>query len=213
MKEHALILREHAVRSVLAGTKTQHRIAAPIARFEIRDHDDGMVSWSVGFSKPMGKGRVNGSYSGGRFTHDQARAIVGSMFCPLGAIGDRLWIREPWAYGIHALAAQRDEDGPFVYAASHSAQERLDHRWRPSITMPRFASRIELEIASVRLERLHDISEADAGAEGVRSNANTTAETGHKDNRSAYAALWEHEHGAGSWDATPWVWALAFRQI
>lgn len=88
--------------------------------------------------------------------------------CPYGYPGDRLWVRETWAYHLHAQSAARDEDGPFVYAADgpSALQVRLATKWTPGIHMFRWASRITLEITEVRVERLQDISEADAKAEG-----------------------------------------------
>jgi hypothetical protein len=72
--------------------------------------------------------------------------------------------------------------------------------WRPSIFMPRWASRITLRITDVRVERLQDISDDDARAEGV-------------ENRGAYAQLWEDIKGKGSWDADPTVWVVGFERL
>lgn len=91
--------------------------------------------------------------------------------------------------------------------------------WRPSIHMPRWASRITLEIADVRVQRLQDISGLDAIAEGLDHVNDGAAAFGVKgfarswsnDPRVAYRALWESINGAGSWDANPWVWAISFR--
>lgn len=150
--------------------------------------------------------------------------------CPYGQPGDRLWVRETWAFGTHALAAARDEDGPFVYAADGTTQGRLCDRWRPSIHMPRSASRITLEVTGVRVERLQDISEADARAEGAscRRISSGDARMGLSDwwsfgtdrggediggaftAKQGYELLWESINGAGSWDANPWVWVIGF---
>lgn len=140
--------------------------------------------------------------------------------CPYGAIGDRLWVRETWAHSIHAACSERDEDGPFVYAADGNREATIDGRWRPSIHMPRHASRISLEITDVRLQRLHDISESDAVAEGVSYSLDIDAGAwcGASDRlwgtaREAFRDLWESIHGNGSWAANPWVWALTFRRL
>jgi hypothetical protein len=95
-------------------------------------------------------------------------------------------------------------------------------RWRPSIHMPRAASRITLEITDVRVERLRDISEADAIAEGIEESAVSGRyriygrDTDGADMDApilSYRSLWESLHGAGSWDANPFVWVVEFRMI
>ncbi len=83
--------------------------------------------------------------------------------------------------------------------------------WRPSIFMPRWASRITLEVTEVRVERLQDISEADAIAEGVLPTGNASKWI--DDPRLAYRALWESINGAGSWDMNPWVWVVGFKRV
>ncbi len=95
--------------------------------------------------------------------------------------------------------------------------------WKPSIHMPRAASRITLEIVSVRVERLQDVSESDAMAEGIQRYSGplrwvryldvVTGEAMHNSARDAYAALWEAINGPGSWDANPWVWCISFKRI
>jgi hypothetical protein len=88
-------------------------------------------------------------------------------------------------------------------------------RWRPSIHMPRWASRITLEVTDVRVERLQDITEEDAKAEGAEARAHgvdDAAAFGLR-HRVGFADLWESINGAGSWDANPWVWRIAFKRI
>jgi hypothetical protein len=140
--------------------------------------------------------------------------------CPYGQPGDRLWVRETWAWDVQAQASLRDEDGPFAYAADPFAvQRRLCPRWRPSIHMPRWASRITLEITGVRVERLQDISEQDAMAEGIRPFGDGWGHHVHDGlhymHRAAdsFASLWESINGAGSWDTNPWVWVVEFKRI
>lgn len=88
-------------------------------------------------------------------------------------------------------------------------------RSRPSIFMPRAASRITLEIIAVRVERLHDISEADAAAEGwTRQPERSNDPEVHQDAaRDWYSDLWEQINGAGSWALNPWVWVIEFKRI
>lgn len=133
--------------------------------------------------------------------------------CPYGQPGDRLWVREAWA---------RDaEDGAYFYRADVGTGNEADdwqrniddgasgYRWRPSIHMPRAASRITLEVTGVRVERLHAISRGDAMAEGCPF-ANMAAGPTPRD---WYCGLWEQINGPGSWDANPWVWVVEFRRI
>lgn len=103
--------------------------------------------------------------------------------------------------------------------------EALDDgpRWRPSIHMPRWASRITLEVTDVRLERLQDISEEDAKAEGVATRClaepdeSPECSVGFR-NPDGFAldnfrSLWDAINGAESWDANPWVWVVSFRRL
>jgi hypothetical protein len=90
--------------------------------------------------------------------------------------------------------------------------------WRPSIHMPRWAGRILLEVVSVRVERLQDISEADAMAEGIRETGDgafhVEGDTFRAPDASeSYARLWESINGPGSWDTNPWVWVVEFKRI
>lgn len=146
--------------------------------------------------------------------------------CPYGKVGDRLWVRETWAHGIHAMAAKRDEDGPFVYAATHREDQRLGNRWKPSIHMPRAACRIRLEITAVRVERLQSISESDAQAEGIEGGLHWDGVEGTAADliewplksttrpfANEFAVLWCAINGDGAWDANPWVWVVEFKRV
>ena len=130
--------------------------------------------------------------------------------CPYGAPGDRLWVRETWAIGIEGC------DKGISYRADH-VDARGDGpanpmKWRPSIFMPRWASRILLEITEIRVQRLQDISPDDAEAEGV-DVIGCAFPRGGSIRIDAFARLWESINGAGSWDANPWVWAITFRRL
>lgn len=136
--------------------------------------------------------------------------------CPHGRRGDRLWVREAWArVGI----AQAPDQQWVVYRESDN---RTDYGgpWKPSIHMPRWASRILLEITAVRVERLQDISEAQALAEGIYSdpavNGMYTADgdnyTSKQDGPGrAFADLWKST--GGDWVANPWVWVVEFKRV
>jgi hypothetical protein len=155
--------------------------------------------------------------------------------CPYGVPGDRLWVRETWG---------GDDCSGYAYRADHPDWARFqgdgeqpDSAWRPSIHMPRRASRLLLEVTSVRAERLHDISEEDAIAEGVAIHVDATdcppgmVRPLHQLTRSpmlhagikasaenayrwAYACLWESINGKRApWASNPWVWVLSFQRV
>ena len=142
--------------------------------------------------------------------------------CPYGVVGDRLWVKETWrssrAADKHSPAALTGHGWPVWYVADGGVMWTGADRGGPgfmtpgktrvSIHMPRWASRITLEVTDVRVERLQDITEADARAEGVQPLQ--------MDNGSAlpsFEGLWCSINGAGSWAANPWVWAISFARV
>lgn len=161
--------------------------------------------------------------------------------CPYGQPGDRLWVRETWQGPLW------DEDGPFPengytpeyceYRADEGntpwfvdADGNEHNCWRPSIHMPRWACRIVLEIVSVRVERLQDISEADAKAEGILadsfehngqlyfrdyrlSDAEASTQPALKSPIESFRSLWESINGPESWLANHWVWVVEFKRV
>ena len=132
--------------------------------------------------------------------------------------GDRLWVRETFGYA-HADGEGGNPVDWVIYKADGDCDERCG-RWRPSIHMPRWASRITLEVVWVRVERVREITVEDARAEGVGDTARERAaqdRAGGKDTafsyRAAFARLWDGIYaGRGfGWDADPWVWVIGFR--
>jgi hypothetical protein len=138
---------------------------------------------------------------------------------PYGRTGDRLWVKETFSGpNIRETLppSQWQPQDPIWYWADGNPPSDAWTRPKPSIFMPRWASRIQLEIVDVRMERLHDISEEDARAEGVEDAMGK--ETPWKGQSApisvhAYAALWERIHGAGGWAINPWVWVVEFRRL
>jgi hypothetical protein len=188
MTERPILFSAEMVRAILEGRKTQTRRAI----------------------KPVP------TFNGGGACHD-ADALqqdyvepywVFPKICKYGAPGDLLWVRETW------FDPQMD-GGRVLYAADQPEVHPI-HRRRPSIHMPRWASRITLRITDVRVERLQDISEDDAIAEGVKpctstgwNGENLVVMTA----REAFADLWNDINGPGAWDANPWVWVIAFERV
>lgn len=152
--------------------------------------------------------------------------------CPYGWVGDRLWVRETYAFGKEWEGIPprivSDEEGVY-YAADDSlrpGREPLgkDDRgtWRRSIHMPRWASRLTLEVTEVRVQRLQDITEEDARAEGIIEwkDAKGTAYYGTNvadvwelSARGAFKRIWDDINGERApWASNPWVWAISFRR-
>jgi hypothetical protein len=155
------------------------------------------------------------------------------QLCPYGKPGDRLWVRETWRgvveisppgatveYGVARYVPDQEHCRRVEYAAT---KERDGEPYRPSIHMPRWASRILLEVVSVRVERLQGISAGDCHAEGIGqcdglgSNAEILDLSLRMGTCTAavlsYATLWEQINGAGSWDVNPWVWVVEFKRV
>jgi hypothetical protein len=124
-----------------------------------------------------------------------------------GNIYDGLWVKETFAHWSPKIIKYR-ADGEC------SDGDRREHytpgRWRPSIFMPRWASRILLEITNVRVERLQEITREDAIAEGCEERSEDGAWLGPE---VAFCRLWESINGPGSWEANPWVWVVEFKKL
>lgn len=196
MKEHPIIFSASEVRAILDGRKTQmRRVVKPQPL-----HDGGRTP------------RVH--YD----DHDNIVAIGDSrrrINCPYGKPGDRLWVRETWRlFDSSTECACYDYcgcsrfHGKPLYKASH---DYLGGPWKPSISMPRWASRITLEITNVRVERLQDISGPDCWAEGIEDAGWDCEKYGSV--TYCYRDLWESIYGPGSWDRNDWVWVIEFKLI
>ncbi|HWW99514.1 hypothetical protein [Collimonas sp.] len=205
MKEIPILYTGAMVRALLADDKTQTRRTC-----KLQPHvGSGMTWW------PDGKGTDTGTSGGAPGCYLD--------LCPFGQPGDRHWVRETWQHS-NWPHGPFDEDCDIFYRADYMddphgpdgelSPEGKYRTWRPSIHMPRAASRIMLEVMNVRVERLQDISEADAFAEGVSAlNSRHAGAAYVTDVRLAYELLWKSLYGAGSWDANPWVWVVKFRRV
>jgi len=132
--------------------------------------------------------------------------------CPYGVPGDTLWVRETW--GSTWQAGEHRADAGIVYRATDPDWDTMTGwRWRPSIHMPRWASRLTLRVTSVRVERLQDITESDARLEGITDGGCANPRP---DARDGFAGLWHDLNGydgPNSWHANPYVWRIGFEVV
>jgi len=204
MKERPILFSAPMVRALRAGTKTQTRRVFKVPRG---------CSWYEAL----------GGEAEGQLQDDTGPAWwhVSEQGCPYGRPGDRLWVREGYS-GPHWMAGVPPRDWipgtPIWYWADGNPSHGDWTKPKPGMHMPRWASRILLEVTEVRVERLQDISEADALAEGVSVHPDH-----HEKPRAslygpvqAYRDLWDSLNGdkpVACWDASPWVWAVSFKRI
>ncbi|MCA3696505.1 hypothetical protein [Aquidulcibacter sp.] len=154
----------------------------------------------------------------------QFRYDVGGVDVPVpNQVGDTLWVREAWRpIGDAPLSECIGPEDIDFYATTDEIAAAI-FKWRPSIHMPRWASRISLKVTAVKVERLQDISEADAIAEGILAHEPTQDDPAeyaaaegrliYNDPREAFCDLWISINGAYSWKANPWVVAYSFQRI
>lgn len=207
MREHKIHFTGPMVRAILEGRKTQtRRVVKPPSRPPDRA-SDGTEPVVVGVNPEGWPILASG---GGHRRWRASRTWVWDS-SPYGTPGDRLWVRETWQ--TVTTPADRDTSKLF-YAADHGARPGFaedDWRWRPSIHMPRWASRITLEVTGVRVERLQDISADDARAEGVDG---LPPQGGSNEAQWRFRSLWDSINGKrASWASNPWVWVIEFRRV
>lgn len=221
LKERPILMNGAMVRAVLNGSKTQTRRALkwqpdyPI----IITNDPHTNRYQIAEREPVTEAEL-------------------LRDCPYGQPGDRIWVRETFGYvspdehqrphsecniEYRADLAPDCTDSPGSWPVAECAGDPARPRWRPSIHMPRVASRILLEIVSVRVERLQDISDADIVAEGIDMEALEESQdrydivckgsgaSGRATERAAWRELWEST--GGDWEANPWCWAITFKRV
>ncbi|MCH9563903.1 morphogenetic protein [Klebsiella pneumoniae] len=203
MKERGMIFNGEMVRAILDGRKTQTR--RPV-KFPVHDKNLGCE---------LSGNELAGELSAGNY--------LNSAF---GKPGDRIWVRETWQ-AIHDYCDENGHVDERRYARSiprhrgnywhpvyeeawgNESREDREFPWRPSIHMPRWASRILLEITDVRVERLKSISDGDAIREGC-----STADMKSGDCvADVFARLWASIYGDESWNSNPWVWVIEFKRV
>jgi hypothetical protein len=212
LRERPILFSGPMVRALLDGSKTQTRRA-------LRVQPPASVREFCTFHNPKGDGLAH-------FGFDPVERELQDWFavCPYGQTGDRLWVRENFD-PIYPQDPSYNGGKPieYDYRATYTHGDRLGDlvgvpkKWKPSIHMPRWASRITLEITGVRVERLQDISEADAKAEGIEQDDYGywlgPSLPSHNTPTEAFRDLWVSINGTGSWHANTWVWVVDFRRI
>jgi len=156
----------------------------------------------------------NDTWKPWKWDTDRGESIA--KFCPYGEPGDTLWVRETFSHnGLSSM-----NGGQLFYKANEQYGKYTGIIWKPSIHMPRAAARIFLRITDIRIERLNDISEEDAIAEGIaiEDDGHMCWHYGYKDFRfilpeESFESLWESISGKDSWESNPWVWVISFEKI
>lgn len=223
MKERGILFRDRLVRAILEDRKTQTRRLAKVGGAQ----DPGL--W--GYAKPNGN----------------MDREAGTFRSPYGGPGDRLWVREAWAplsdeqraslkRGAMLIQSKPEFERPGVIfradamnPAAQTTEALYGLKWKPGIHLFRRDARLILEVVEVHLERLQDISEEDAIAEGLERMPDPTghgdvwhgattksSSRGFDDPRLAFASLWDSINGdkpGASWAANPWVWCITFQRI
>ena len=203
MKEHPILFSGEMVRAILDGRKTQTRRVIKLQPPE---------GFRPGFSFFTSPGEYEIRDNSGHFS-------IGKI--PYGTIGDRLWVRETWH--------KHSDDDDFCTGEIHyrATEICVGTKWIPSIFMPRWASRITLEVVNVRVERVQDICFEDCLSEGCDSGFEhydgscnhiedgSCCQGWHYGSKWNFRYLWDSinaKRGYG-WDANPWVWVIEFRRV
>ncbi len=200
MKERGIIFNAEMVRAILDGRKTQtRRIIKSVPETHsfhgwvmssTRAEEEGKACWAIGDS-PLLKEPIR-------------------LNCPLGKVGDRLYVRETFKDGVCT-------ESTIAYKATHKPSDLEEGwyeeiKWTPSIHMPRRYSRITLEITNIRVERLNDISNDDAKSEGCWYGRGGGVPDKALTPSDQFPTLWEEIYGDGSWSSNPWVWVIEFKK-
>ncbi|ENU55570.1 hypothetical protein [Acinetobacter baumannii] len=207
MTVRPILFNSEMVRAILSGNKTQtRRVIKP----------QPTLSQSSGFNWKGHSYGINSTYKG-----TIKNFVDSNQVCPFGKVGDQLFVQETYGTKIRSLGGTPHES--FVYKADNPNEiayydckgKGYPVRWKPSSRMPRKASRILLEIVDIRVERLHEISDVDAKAEGFdKPKTDSTMQSNNSHNPVLnFQKHWEAIKGKESWNENPWVWCISFRRI
>lgn len=221
IKERPILFSAPMVRAILDGRKTQTRRIIKPQPDKTRAAGKTVIQVADYCTGAPEHGKAYYWRAGHYGTWNSSEAF----HCPQGKPGDRLWVRETFysddpPVNEHVYYRADGED------CAGFAGETFRPPWTPSIYMPRNLSRIDLLITDIRAERLQDISEAEAVAEGIKRPEEITAaeadvwEGAEKiyfdalnQPRAVFRRLWESINGADSWAANPWVWVITFERV
>ena len=228
MKEYGMIFNGEMVRAILDGRKTQTRRVMKV------QPSDGFHPTHNGYDLDLNAHWYTpGVVDKNGYLQPAKKDVFGvadeneGYTCPFGAVGDRIWVREAFQGPLvseefleeYRAYPEKFENPEYCeYAADGGPRpeycdldDNLRHGWRPSIHMPRWASRLTLEITSVRVERLRDLSEDDAKSEGITPPSGGVLPGW--EYRINFRELWMSIYGSDNWEANPWVWVIEFKVV
>lgn len=240
-KERPILFSAPMVRAILSGRKTQTRRLLGLDTFG--GSATPGYDWTWRGQAPIRSIAQQRRYPNGCWQDVREADLL--ALCPYGEAGDRLWVRETWstATGNGHRTVYRADLGTDRWPPSVDVPREDAKVWKPSIHMKRSASRLTLLVESVRVERLHAITEADAKAEGIDRvvvegrdlgwrnylwhgdreakraavdawpHQYSTYSSGLTPARGSFSSLWASINGAESWDANPWTWVITFSRV
>jgi len=198
MKEKPILFNSEMVRAIMDGRKTQTRRV--IKPQPVYIESSSRWRWAK-----------TGAVTASREWYEYMSSLD---HCPYGKPGDLLWVRETWALDAGFDGVKPSDISSYWGGIYYRANgDKPAGKWRPSIFMPRWASRLTLRVKSVKAERLQGISDGDCLAEGI--SPRDVAALGHVDARPLLRQLWDNinaKRGYG-WDANPWVWVIEFEAV
>ena len=201
MKTRGILFSTEMVKAILEGRKTQ-------TRREVKE----AIGWDQSFRVVP----IKEEHKDGIQRYEMRSGTLYSLpwfKCPYGQVGDVLYVRETWQHTRELNINPEDENYGYVYKADDQPWKDIEGwKWKPSLFMPKEAARIFLRIKLIRVERLQDISENDAVAEGI-DFVEFEDESIVSFPVNAYANLWDSINGNGSWKNNPWVWVIEFEMI
>ncbi|MFH0021759.1 hypothetical protein ACFZAC_09150 [Pseudomonas fluorescens] len=222
IKERPILFSAPMVRAILDGRKTVTR--RPVKGWQVPTEDTSVATGER--HRWMAIAQRDPRYGFGVFGATEAecaKELEEFAPCPYGRRGERLWVRETWQADAQLDAvAPRDlsQGEPIQYPADGAVRQTgcsmiTPGKGRPSIHMPRWVCRIQLEITDVRVERLQDITRSDIRAEGLQCPPELASDDVSPNYRDWYPAAWKElwNSTGGDWDANPWVWCVSFRRV